>query len=158
MPGFLEVAGEPGFEPRQTESESVVLPLHHSPIKVLIWLRFMAGLWKSLSRFFTRGGRRYSPLAVHGPVFRDKADPRLAATLTGAGEPRVHRRVLATAEPGEVRSGERHAHAIRPSRAARRRRAMRHGATRRLAARPGIRDVANDTTMPIPFRGVRRMI
>ena len=26
------VAGELGFEPRQTESESVVLPLHHSPI------------------------------------------------------------------------------------------------------------------------------
>ena len=26
------MAGEPGFEPRQTESESVVLPLHHSPI------------------------------------------------------------------------------------------------------------------------------
>src|SRR5215472_11754368 len=25
------LAGEPGFEPRQTESESVVLPLHHSP-------------------------------------------------------------------------------------------------------------------------------
>ena len=26
------VAGELGFEPRQTESESVVLPLHHSPM------------------------------------------------------------------------------------------------------------------------------
>src|SRR5665647_3734313 len=26
------LAGELGFEPRQTESESVVLPLHHSPI------------------------------------------------------------------------------------------------------------------------------
>ena len=29
---FPRLAGEPGFEPRQTESESVVLPLHHSPI------------------------------------------------------------------------------------------------------------------------------
>src|SRR5262245_35595002 len=29
---FRSVAGEPGFEPRQTESESVVLPLHHSPM------------------------------------------------------------------------------------------------------------------------------
>src|SRR5579859_2738864 len=30
--GFSEdLAGELGFEPRQTESESVVLPLHHSP-------------------------------------------------------------------------------------------------------------------------------
>jgi hypothetical protein len=30
------VAGELGFEPRQTESESVVLPLHHSPPNLLI--------------------------------------------------------------------------------------------------------------------------
>ena len=29
---LTSLAGEPGFEPRQTESESVVLPLHHSPI------------------------------------------------------------------------------------------------------------------------------
>ena len=30
--GFLgELAGEPGFEPRLTESESVVLPLNYSP-------------------------------------------------------------------------------------------------------------------------------
>jgi hypothetical protein len=29
------LAGELGFEPRQTESESVVLPLHHSPSKLL---------------------------------------------------------------------------------------------------------------------------
>jgi hypothetical protein len=29
---FFGLAGELGFEPRQTESESVVLPLHHSPI------------------------------------------------------------------------------------------------------------------------------
>src|SRR5215813_3807614 len=28
------LAGEPGFEPRQTESESVVLPLHHSPTEL----------------------------------------------------------------------------------------------------------------------------
>jgi hypothetical protein len=28
---YLALAGELGFEPRQTESESVVLPLHHSP-------------------------------------------------------------------------------------------------------------------------------
>ena len=29
------LAGEPGFEPRQTESESVVLPLHHFPMGLL---------------------------------------------------------------------------------------------------------------------------
>src|ERR1700738_4142663 len=34
------VAGELGFEPRQTESESVVLPLHHSPPKWLILQHF----------------------------------------------------------------------------------------------------------------------
>ena len=28
------MAGEEGFEPSQTESESVVLPLHNSPIKI----------------------------------------------------------------------------------------------------------------------------
>ena len=28
---IVKLAGELGFEPRQTESESVVLPLHHSP-------------------------------------------------------------------------------------------------------------------------------
>jgi hypothetical protein len=32
--GFLgELAGEPGFEPRLTESESVVLPLNYSPVR-----------------------------------------------------------------------------------------------------------------------------
>src|SRR5258708_14905399 len=34
--GRRSLAGELGFEPRQTESESVVLPLHHSPSKALI--------------------------------------------------------------------------------------------------------------------------
>jgi hypothetical protein len=39
------VAGEPGFEPRQTESESVVLPLHHSPIitQTHQWFKWMSG-------------------------------------------------------------------------------------------------------------------
>src|SRR5258706_11832920 len=32
MTANCNLAGELGFEPRQTESESVVLPLHHSPI------------------------------------------------------------------------------------------------------------------------------
>ncbi len=47
---ILPVAGELGFEPRQTESESVVLPLHHSPTaataipKRIQWLRVGAGL------------------------------------------------------------------------------------------------------------------
>ena len=29
---ILFFVGLPGFEPRQTESKSVVLPLHHNPI------------------------------------------------------------------------------------------------------------------------------
>jgi hypothetical protein len=42
------MAGELGFEPRQTESESVVLPLHHSPklpssLKSLRWMPAIAG-------------------------------------------------------------------------------------------------------------------
>src|SRR6516165_10487279 len=40
----VRLAGEPGFEPRQTESESVVLPLHHSPSKRLISQRFCGSL------------------------------------------------------------------------------------------------------------------
>jgi hypothetical protein len=41
----LWLAGELGFEPRQTESESVVLPLHHSPIIALVHqrVRWMSG-------------------------------------------------------------------------------------------------------------------
>ena len=31
----IAMAGEPGFEPRLTESESVVLPLNYSPIEIL---------------------------------------------------------------------------------------------------------------------------
>ena len=41
---FEEVAGEPGFEPRLTESESVVLPLNYSPTKPLISLAILADL------------------------------------------------------------------------------------------------------------------
>lgn len=28
-----KLAGAPGFEPRQAESESAVLPLHHAPLR-----------------------------------------------------------------------------------------------------------------------------
>jgi hypothetical protein len=44
------LAGELGFEPRQTESESVVLPLHHSPMFSVTYrevLRFLRGAGKS---------------------------------------------------------------------------------------------------------------
>ena len=60
------VAGELGFEPRQTESESVVLPLHHSPSK-----------WLTLHRFFGSfaiGARSFANPAIcsadiAGPAF-----------------------------------------------------------------------------------------
>src|SRR6516165_6035685 len=50
----VKLAGEPGFEPRQTESESVVLPLHHSPFKPLImpgFLRKSCKIWKGSCKF-----------------------------------------------------------------------------------------------------------
>ncbi len=42
------LAGELGFEPRQTESESVVLPLHHSP-RVLNNIRDLTGILRVLA-------------------------------------------------------------------------------------------------------------
>ena len=36
--GQQRLAGEPGFEPRLTESESGVLPLHYSPVSVRLAL------------------------------------------------------------------------------------------------------------------------
>jgi hypothetical protein len=50
--GRRTLAGELGFEPRQTESESVVLPLHHSP-KSLNDIRGLAGIL----RYFRRMGQ-----------------------------------------------------------------------------------------------------
>jgi hypothetical protein len=41
------LAGELGFEPRQTESESVVLPLHHSPKIALRYQRLSRMTWQS---------------------------------------------------------------------------------------------------------------
>jgi hypothetical protein len=53
--GLADVAGELGFEPRQTESESVVLPLHHSPPKCLILQRFFRKLSK-IAKEFSKSG------------------------------------------------------------------------------------------------------
>jgi hypothetical protein len=52
--GLPSVAGEPGFEPRQTESESVVLPLHHSPMRLPSKIN---ALWMALD-FRQTAGRR----------------------------------------------------------------------------------------------------
>ena len=61
--GKLSLAGELGFEPRQTESESVVLPLHHSPPKALILLNFF---WK----FCNQGQEFCKPGDLQGPYSR----------------------------------------------------------------------------------------
>jgi hypothetical protein len=53
--GLPSLAGEPGFEPRQTESESVVLPLHHSPPKWLILQHFFREFSK-IAREFSKSG------------------------------------------------------------------------------------------------------
>ncbi len=49
------LAGELGFEPRQTESESVVLPLHHSPPKWLILQHFFRKFSK-IAKEFSKSG------------------------------------------------------------------------------------------------------
>ena len=43
------VAGELGFEPRQTESESVVLPLHHSPMNWSVFNTLRSSVRQSLA-------------------------------------------------------------------------------------------------------------
>jgi hypothetical protein len=68
------LAGELGFEPRQTESESVVLPLHHSP-------KLLSSL-KSLRRVpaITGEGILFIPSA-EGPSSRQR--PALASKTRG---------------------------------------------------------------------------
>src|ERR1700744_2682152 len=64
------MAGELGFEPRQTESESVVLPLHHSPIihlrnqqVILSARRGPDGICKNLASGWRRSTRSVRGLA-----------------------------------------------------------------------------------------------
>jgi hypothetical protein len=52
---YLCLAGELGFEPRQTESESVVLPLHHSPPKWLILHNFFDEFCNQCQEFCKSG-------------------------------------------------------------------------------------------------------
>lgn len=42
------VAAEEGFEPSQTESESAVLPLHHSAISM--WILYQTALHMSITK------------------------------------------------------------------------------------------------------------
>ena len=97
--GFL-LAGELGFEPRQTESESVVLPLHHSPPKALTQQRFFRKFCNQSQEFCKPGDlqRPYSRAGVRGLVLVvDETKPLLAvsADLHLVAEPHVMPDVLA---------------------------------------------------------------
>ena len=94
------LAGELGFEPRQTESESVVLPLHHSPPKALIQQRFFRKFCNQSQEFCKPGDlqRPYSRAGVRGLVLVvDETKPLLAvcADLHLVAEPHVMLDVLA---------------------------------------------------------------
>src|SRR3984893_2040422 len=54
------VAGQLGFEPRQTESESVVLPLHHSP-RFLNNIRGLIGILSVLASDQANPAQRVAP-------------------------------------------------------------------------------------------------
>jgi hypothetical protein len=58
--GVLRVVAEQGFEPRQTESESVVLPLHHSAMKALNKTEFRLGQDGSADLMLARASRARS--------------------------------------------------------------------------------------------------
>lgn len=56
----LRVAGEPGFEPRLTESESAVLPLNYSPTDVMCLYRPLYPSLQHLFLFYSVNNRRYT--------------------------------------------------------------------------------------------------
>src|SRR6266851_1915054 len=68
------LAGELGFEPRQTESESVVLPLHHSP-RVLNNIRDLTGILRVLASDQTRSSaERRAVLLVPSRPWQARGD------------------------------------------------------------------------------------
>jgi hypothetical protein len=100
------LAGELGFEPRQTESESVVLPLHHSPMFSVTYrevLRFLRGAGKSgasvcpstrLVRALASIGRWASRPGPGGPaaIWPFCAPHRIGSMSVGVGLRRLARR------------------------------------------------------------------
>lgn len=56
----FKVAGEPGFEPRLTESESAVLPLNYSPTDVMCLYRPLYPSLQHLFLFYSVNNRRYT--------------------------------------------------------------------------------------------------
>ena len=89
---IFRLAGELGFEPRQTESESVVLPLHHSPMisttYMAIYTIAVKAKCQSRSRFALMA---LSPDLVNRNRNAPRPSPRLTiwrplkAAINGAG-------------------------------------------------------------------------
>src|SRR5260370_36690182 len=68
------LAGELGFEPRQTESESVVLPLHHSP-RFLNNIRYLTGILRVLASDRTKSrAKRRAVLLVPSRPWQARGD------------------------------------------------------------------------------------
>jgi hypothetical protein len=66
------VAGELGFEPRQTESESVVLPLHHSP-RYLNNIRDLTGILAVVATKEATPGKAVAPFYPLGSSLGKRA-------------------------------------------------------------------------------------
>lgn len=60
----LWLAGEPGFEPRSTESESAVLPLNYSPAEPAGWRRGQRGCVTARGLIRQSGMRLQAPLST----------------------------------------------------------------------------------------------
>ena len=80
----FDVAGELGFEPRQTESESVVLPLHHSPKSLAESNNYRICLQRRRKEFFdpAEGEPFYSFSPGLGK--RVARQPRAASSMRGS--------------------------------------------------------------------------
>jgi hypothetical protein len=79
---YLWLAGELGFEPRQTESESVVLPLHHSP-RFLNYIRYLTGFLAVLAADGANPRKACAVLPVSSRPWQARGD---AVPERGRGE------------------------------------------------------------------------
>src|ERR1700733_8502208 len=93
----MQVAGELGFEPRQTESESVVLPLHHSPLLFNIFNRLkaiiavLAADRATPAQAWRRSTRYLPPLASAGEKASCRGSGEAAAIGSAGGRAGVER-------------------------------------------------------------------
>jgi hypothetical protein len=153
LAGESWVAGEPGFEPRQTESESVVLPLHHSPPKQLILLIFLRQFCKLANKPCKPADRQrsYSGETVHGPAlltpFPSKAALHSKPLDSESDHPRIRPRRLHLATPQGGRPchpgvPQRHAEAARGPAGHREPGARRPGRSVPRLARPALVDAS----------------